>query len=80
MYTISLRPGAFVSVVSMSQAEVERLVAEHAAIVASGAQRENHAMFLWQLVNLEMWLREVDAVGRDAPVVDHPGACFPAPG
>ena len=40
-------------------AEVERLIAEHVAIVESGAARENHMMFLWQLVNLEMWLRAV---------------------
>jgi asparagine synthase (glutamine-hydrolysing) len=37
-------------------AEVERLVAEHEKIVASGETRENHMMFLWQLVNLETWL------------------------
>jgi asparagine synthase (glutamine-hydrolysing) len=40
-------------------AEVERLVAEHVAIVESGAARENHMMFLWQLVNLEMWLQAI---------------------
>lgn len=40
-------------------AEVERLIAEHIAIVASGAVRENHMMFLWQLANLEMWLRAI---------------------
>jgi asparagine synthase (glutamine-hydrolysing) len=37
-------------------AEVERILDEHEAIVASGAARENHMMFLWQLVNLETWL------------------------
>lgn len=36
-------------------AEVTRIIAEHDAIVASGAVRENHMMFLWQLVNLELW-------------------------
>lgn len=36
--------------------EVERLIAEHDQIVASGEPQENHMMFLWQLVNLEMWL------------------------
>jgi asparagine synthase (glutamine-hydrolysing) len=41
--------------------EVERIVDEHEEIVASGASRENHMMFLWQLVNLELWLRRVDA-------------------
>ncbi|HZS83287.1 MAG TPA: asparagine synthase-related protein [Stellaceae bacterium] len=35
---------------------VERLITEHAAIVAGGAPRENHMMFLWQLLNLETWL------------------------
>ena len=36
--------------------EVQRLIGEHDAIVASGEARENHMMFLWQLVNLETWL------------------------
>jgi asparagine synthase (glutamine-hydrolysing) len=35
---------------------VARLLDEHDAIVSSGAQRENHMMFFWQLVNLETWL------------------------
>jgi len=39
---------------------VERVIDEHAAIVASGEPRENHAMFLWQLVNLEVWLQAVE--------------------
>ena len=42
--------------------EVERLVGEHEAIVSSGAVRENRMMFLWQLVNLETWLRWRDAL------------------
>lgn len=37
--------------------EVLRLIDEHEEIVASGANRDNHMMFLWQLVNVEMWLR-----------------------
>ncbi|NJB67077.1 asparagine synthase (glutamine-hydrolysing) [Desulfobaculum xiamenense] len=37
-------------------AEVERIVQEHRAIVASGAPGENHMMFLWQVLNLETWL------------------------
>jgi asparagine synthase (glutamine-hydrolysing) len=40
-------------------AAVERLIAEHRAIVASDQPRENHMMFLWQLVNLELWFQEV---------------------
>jgi asparagine synthase (glutamine-hydrolysing) len=40
--------------------EVRRLIDEHDAIVGSGEPRENHMMFLWQLVNLELWLRWLD--------------------
>lgn len=39
--------------------EVTRIIAEHRNIVQSGAVRENHMMFLWQLLNVEMWAREV---------------------
>lgn len=39
--------------------QVERLIDGHCAIVASGEPRENHMMFLWQLVNLETWLSRV---------------------
>lgn len=39
--------------------EVERLIDEHCAVMASGEPRENHMMFLWQLVNLETWLSHV---------------------
>ncbi len=41
-------------------AEVNRLIDEHQQIVDDTAPRENHMMFLWQLVNLELWLRSVD--------------------
>lgn len=37
--------------------EVERLIAEHCDIVQSGRNEENHMMFLWQLVNLELWFQ-----------------------
>jgi asparagine synthase (glutamine-hydrolysing) len=37
---------------------VEHLIDEHEAIVASGEPVENHMMVLWQLVNLELWLRQ----------------------
>ncbi len=37
--------------------EVERILTEHAAIVESGRAAENHMMFLWQLLNMETWLR-----------------------
>jgi asparagine synthase (glutamine-hydrolysing) len=49
-------------------AEVERIVAEHQEIVASGAVKENHMMFLWQMVNLEMWLRSIEAVPETTAV------------
>jgi asparagine synthase (glutamine-hydrolysing) len=38
-------------------ASVERLLADHERIVARGAAEDNHMMFFWQLVNLELWLR-----------------------
>ncbi len=38
------------------RAAVEHLIDDHTAIVSSGEPRENHMMFLWQLVNLETWL------------------------
>jgi len=41
-------------------AEVNRLIDEHQRIIDDPAPRENHMMFLWQLVNLELWLRSVD--------------------
>jgi asparagine synthase (glutamine-hydrolysing) len=41
-------------------AEVRRLVDEHQEIVRSGRPVDNHMMFLWQLVNLELWLRWLD--------------------
>lgn len=40
--------------------EVERLIDEHHDLVASRTPRDNHMMFLWQLVNLELWLRSLD--------------------
>ena len=41
--------------------EVQRLIDEHDAIMHSGDKsKENHMMFLWQLVNLELWLRWVN--------------------
>lgn len=37
-------------------ARVLALIEEHRAIVESGAMRETHMMFLWQMVNVEIWL------------------------
>jgi asparagine synthase (glutamine-hydrolysing) len=41
--------------------EVTRLLAEHEDIVTHGKNIDNHMMFFWQLVNLETWLRRLDA-------------------
>ncbi|MFH1318652.1 MAG: asparagine synthase-related protein [Candidatus Omnitrophota bacterium] len=41
--------------------EVNRLLDEHQQIVSSGVLEENHMMFFWQLVNLELWLQTIDA-------------------
>ena len=38
---------------------VEALLDEHLEIVATQQQRENHMMFFWQLVNLELWMRSL---------------------
>jgi asparagine synthase (glutamine-hydrolysing) len=40
-------------------AEVTRLVEEHRSIVNTGAAQDNHMMFLWQLLNIELWFQEV---------------------
>ena len=34
---------------------IEQIVDEHQEIVASDLPRENHMMFLWQLINIETW-------------------------
>ena len=40
--------------------KVEKLLDEHERIIDRGEQRDNHMMFFWQLVNLELWLQAVD--------------------
>lgn len=42
---------------------VHELIDEHERIVLGAEVRENHMMFLWQLVNLELWLRLLDDEG-----------------
>lgn len=39
--------------------EVLRLIDEHEEIISSGRLVDNHMMFLWQLVNLELWLQSI---------------------
>ncbi|MBI5723804.1 MAG: asparagine synthase [Planctomycetes bacterium] len=38
--------------------EVQRIIDEHEQIVSTGKVAENHMMFLWQMVNLELWLED----------------------
>ena len=40
--------------------EVEKILAEHERIVTGNEARENHMMFLWQLLNLDTWARELN--------------------
>lgn len=46
--------------------EVERIIKEHDEIVSSEKPAENHMMFLWQLINLELWLQDLASVGTGA--------------
>lgn len=40
---------------------VETLLNEHHDVVMSGRAQENHMMFFWQLVNVELWLQSVES-------------------
>jgi asparagine synthase (glutamine-hydrolysing) len=40
--------------------EVLRIIDDHRNIVSDHSPRENHMMFLWQLLNLEFWLRSIE--------------------
>jgi asparagine synthase (glutamine-hydrolysing) len=46
---------------------VRRLLDEHREIVTSGRLVDNHMMFFWQLVNLELWLRSSSIRRLDTP-------------
>jgi asparagine synthase (glutamine-hydrolysing) len=37
-----------------------RIIDEHDRIVSSGEVADNHMMFLWQLLNLELWLQQTE--------------------
>jgi asparagine synthase (glutamine-hydrolysing) len=39
--------------------EVDKIIKEHEEIVKTGIVKENHMMFLWQLVNLELWMDSI---------------------
>ena len=38
----------------------QKIIDEHREIVSGGQVKESHMMFLWQLVNLELWLQSLD--------------------
>lgn len=40
--------------------EVLRIIDEHEEIVQSQKKQENHMMFLWQMVNLELWFSSIN--------------------
>jgi asparagine synthase (glutamine-hydrolysing) len=46
--------------------EVEKLIEEHAQIVANKKLQDNHMMFFWQLLNLELWFRQLSATAAAA--------------
>lgn len=46
--------------------EVVRILHEHEEIVSQGLPAENHMMFIWQLVNLELWLLSLQGHAYDA--------------
>jgi len=46
--------------------KVQELIGDHARIVGSGAPDENHMMFLWQLVNLELWFEWFQGIEGEA--------------
>ena len=39
---------------------VKKLYNEHKYIVKNKLKKENHMMFFWQLINLELWLQNLD--------------------
>ena len=41
--------------------KLTQLLDEHEHIIENGKNKDNHMMFLWQLVNLEIWLQWLDS-------------------
>jgi asparagine synthase (glutamine-hydrolysing) len=54
--------------------ELRRVLDEHRDIVEGGRPVEDHMLFLWQVLNLELWLRAVEGGRGDAA----PPACWSA--
>ncbi len=62
-----VRSGSFRSRGIFRQDKVEKIVEAHCQIVQEQRNEENHMMFLWQLLNLELWFRQfVDSVPSGA--------------
>jgi asparagine synthase (glutamine-hydrolysing) len=51
--------------------EVLRIIDEHDLIVSQRQEKENHMMFLWQLVNLHLWL----TMPNDRYTINREAAC-----
>ncbi|MDC0398362.1 asparagine synthase-related protein [Alphaproteobacteria bacterium] len=45
-----------------NQKELHKVVNQHFKILESGKNIENHMMVIWQIVSLEIWLRNLDSV------------------
>ncbi len=45
-----------------NQKELHKVVNQHFKIVESGKNIENHMMVIWQIVSLEIWLRNVESL------------------
>lgn len=43
----------------LNETEADRIIDEHIAIVRDGVVKENHMMFLWQLLNTVTWLETI---------------------
>ena len=45
-----------------NQKELHKVVNQHFKILESGKNIENHMMVIWQIVSLEIWLRNLDSI------------------
>ena len=45
-----------------NQKELHKVVNQHFKILESGKNIENHMMVIWQIVSLEIWLRNMGSV------------------
>lgn len=39
--------------------EINKIIDEHESIIRNNEMKENHMMFIWQLVNTELWLKSI---------------------